>query len=239
VEQKEEMQIQQGRLNEATQGVAALKDQRRQAEAEFRRKTLDDLALAEQKVASLRQQLAQSAKRLKLQTLTAPVDGTVQQLAVHTEGGVVTPAQPLLMVVPAGSPLEIEANISNRDIGFVSAGHEAAIKVDTFSFTKYGLLSGRVDAVSQDAVMRSKPIVEGNSRNQAGAESDSSEPKGQELVYVARIKLDQSHMLVDGKEVNLTPGMAVTAEIKTGHRQIIEYLLSPLARHSQQALRER
>jgi hemolysin D len=239
VEQKEDLQVQQGRLAEATRAVNALKDQRRQAEAEFRRKTLDDLTLAEQKAASLRQQLAQSTKRLKLQTLTAPVDGTVQQLAIHTEGGVVTPAQPLLIVVPAGSPLEIEANISNRDIGFLYPSQEAAIKVDTFNFTKYGLLSGRVDSVSQDAVMRSKPIGEGSRNSQSGAESESSEPRGQELVYVARIRLDQSHMLVDGKEVNLTSGMAVTAEIKTGQRRIIEYLLSPLARHSQQALRER
>ena len=78
-----------------------------------------------------------------------------------------------------------------------------------------------------------------NNKSQTGAESDTSEPSGQELVYVARIKLDQAHMLVDGKEVNLTPGMAITAEIKTGQRRVIEYLLSPLARHSQQALRER
>jgi hemolysin D len=238
VQQKEEMEVQRGRLAEATRAVAALKDQRRQAEAEFRRKTLGDLTLAEQKVASLRQQLAQSAKRLKLQTLTAPVDGTVQQLAIHTEGGVVTPAQPLLMVVPAGSPLEIEANISNRDIGFVYPGQEAAIKVDTFNFTKYGLLSGRVEAVSRDAVTRSKPPIEKTSPR-SGAESESSEPAGHELVYVARIKLNQMQMNVDSKKVDLTPGMAITAEIKIGHRRIIEYLLSPLARHGQQALRER
>lgn len=239
VEQKEELQVQHGRLKEATRAVAALKDQRRQAQAEFRRRTMDDLTLAEQKVVSLRQQLAQSAKRLTLQTLTAPVDGTVQQLAVHTEGGVVTPAQPLLMVVPAGSPLEIEADISNRDIGFVYPGQEAAIKVDTFNFTKYGLLAGRVESVSQDAVTRGKPAAADGRSRATGAESDSSEPAGQELVYVARIQLDEAQMNIDGKLVNLTPGMAVTAEIKTGERRIIEYLLSPLARHSQQALRER
>jgi membrane fusion protein, hemolysin D len=239
VEQKKELQVQQGRLAEAVEGVAALNEQRRQAEAEFRHKTLDDLAVAEQKIASLQEQLVQAGQRLKLQTLTAPVDGTVQQLAIHTEGGVVTPAQALLTIVPAGSPLEIEANISNRDIGFVSPGQEAAIKVDTFNFTKYGLLSGSVDAVSQDAVMRERPIDADSKNRQTGAESESSEPKGQELVYTARIKLDQAQMQVDGKQVNLTPGMAVTAEIKTGQRRIIEYLLSPLTRHSQQALRER
>jgi hemolysin D len=237
LEQKNELQVQEGRLAEALQAIAALSEQRRQAEAEFRHKTLTDLAAAEQRASSLQEQLVQATQKLKLQTLTAPVDGTVQQLAIHTEGGVVTPAQALLTIVPAGSPLEIEANISNRDIGFVYPGQEAAIKVDTFNFTKYGLLSGHVDTVSQDAVIRAKPL-DGQGR-QSGAESETSEPKGQEFVYIARVKLDQTHMLVDGKQVNLAPGMAVTAEIKTGQRRIIEYLLSPLARHGQQALRER
>jgi hemolysin D len=238
-EQVKELEVQKGRLTEAAEGIANLKEQRRQAAAEFRRNTLNDLATAEQKVASLQEQLVQAVQRLKLQTLTAPVDGTIQQLAIHTEGGVVTPAQALMIIVPAGSPLEIEANISNRDIGFVYPGQEAAIKIDTFNFTKYGLLSGKVDSVSQDAVTRSLPMGEDNKSRQTGAESDTSEPKGQELVYIARIKLDQTQMNVDGKQVNLTPGMAVTAEIKTSKRRIIEYLLSPLARHSQQALRER
>jgi hemolysin D len=114
-----------------------------------------------------------------------------------------------------------------------------AIKIDTFNFTKYGLLSGVVDVVSQDAVMRQKPADPNGKNDKTGAESESSEPEGQELVYVARIKLDQTEMDIDGKMVNLTPGMAVTAEIKTGERHIIEYLLSPLARHGQQAMRER
>jgi hemolysin D len=75
--------------------------------------------------------------------LTAPVDGTVQQLSVHTIGGVVTPAQALLVVVPADSHREIDAMVSNHDIGFVRPGQKAEIKVDTFAFTRYGLLHGR------------------------------------------------------------------------------------------------
>ena len=88
--------------------------------------------------------------------LTAPVDGVVQQLAVHTVGGVVTPAQSLLVVVPSDSRLEIEAMVSNRDIGFVHAGQDAEIKVDTFNFTRYGLLHGEVLSVSQDAIIRDR-----------------------------------------------------------------------------------
>jgi hemolysin D len=171
--------------------------------------------------------------------LTAPVDGTVQQLAVHTEGGVVTPAQVLMSVVPADSHMEIEAMISNRDIGFVRDGQEAEIKIDTFNFTKYGLVHGLVQSVSHDSIQRENPADKSESQRHTGDESDTSEPTGQELVYSARIALDQTEMEVDDHMVPLEPGMAVTAEIKTGSRHIIEYLLSPLLRHKQMALRER
>jgi hemolysin D len=174
-----------------------------------------------------------------LQTLTAPVDGTVQQLAVHTEGGVVTPAQVLMSIVPTDSHLEIEAMISNRDIGFVRDRQEAEIKIDTFNFTKYGLVHGLVQSVSHDSIQREKPADKSESQRHTGDESDSSEPTGQELVYSARIALDETAMQIDDRLVPLEPGMAVTAEIKTGSRHIIEYLLSPLLRHKQMALRER
>jgi hemolysin D len=162
----------------------------------------------------------------------------VQQLAVHTVGGVVTPAQALLVVVPAESRLEIEAMVSNRDIGFVRRGQEAEIKIDTFPFTRYGLLHGTVLSVSQDAIVHDKP-QDKTSDKVPGAESSTSEPKGQELVYAARISLDRTEMQIDNNSVNLSPGMAVTVEIKTGARTVISYLLSPLLRYRQEMLRER
>ena len=239
VEHQQELQVQKGRLAEATAGVASLKDQRLQAEAEYRHKNLDDLTQAEQKASSLHEQLIQASEKYKLQTLTSPVDGTVQQLAIHTEGGVVTPAQSLLVVVPADSHLEIEAMVSNRDIGFVREGQEVTVKVDTFNYTRYGLLHGKVMSVSQDAITRDRPDDKTGNKQQAGSESDSSEPKGQELVYAARVSLDRTQMQIDDRLVNLEPGMAVTVEIKTGSRHIISYLLSPLSRASHEALRER
>jgi hemolysin D len=163
----------------------------------------------------------------------------VQQLAVHTEGGVVTPAQIVMSVVPADSHLEIEAMVSNHDIGFVREGQDAEIKIDTFNFTRYGLLHGKVLTVSQDAILRDKPQEKSGDKPQTGAESDTSEPKGQELIYSARVSLDQTQMQIDDRLVSLAPGMAVTVEIKTGSRRVIEYLLSPLLRHKQEALRER
>jgi hemolysin D len=191
---------------------------------------------AERKVAGLSEDLVKAEQRTKFQALTAPVDGVVQQLAVHTIGGVVTPAQALLVVVD--SRLEIEAMVSNRDIGFVHPGQDAEIKIDTFNFTRYGLLRGKVVSVSQDAIVRDKPQDKTGDKV-ADAETSTSEPKGQELVYAARISLDRTLMQIDNNVVNLSPGMAVTVEIKTGSRTVISYLLSPLLRYRQEMLRER
>jgi hemolysin D len=238
VEHQQELQVQKGRLAEATAGVASLREQRKQAEAEYRHTNLDKLSDAQKDAAGFQEQLVQASQKFRLQTLKAPVDGTVQQLAVHTEGGVVTPAQTLLELVPSDSHIEIEAMVSNRDIGFVRAGQEVEVKVDTFTFTRYGLLHGKVVSVSQDAITREKPKDDSHKDTSVGTESDTSELAGQELVYSARVSLDQTQMDIDGRLVNLTPGMAVTAEIKTGSRHIIDYLLSPLRRHTRQAFRE-
>ena len=120
--------------------MAAIVATRSQAVAEFHRTLYGELAEAERKAAGLSNDLAKAEERTKRQILTAPVDGVVQQLAVHTVGGVVTPAQQLAVVVPSEAVLEVEAMISNRDIGFVHAGQDAQIKVDTFNFTRYGVL---------------------------------------------------------------------------------------------------
>jgi len=94
-------------------------------------------------------------------------------------------------------------------------------------------------SVSQDAITKDKP-PDNNTKDQTqGATNDTSEPKGQELVYAARVSLDRTQMKVEENVVNLTPGMAVTVEIKTGDRAVISYLLSPLLKYRQESLRER
>ena len=238
VGQQKEVLVQESRLSESDSAIVALQETRSKTVAEYEHGLLDDLAKAEQKAAGLAQDVIKAEQRTSLQKLTAPVDGVVQQLAVHTIGGVVTPAQQLMVIVPAESRLEIEAMISNRDVGFVEVGQEAAIKVDTFNFTRYGLLQGTVLTVSNDAIQRDRPQDKQPDKPQA-AEAGSSEPKGQELVYSARISLDRTRMEVEGKTVNLSPGMAVTVEIKTGSRSILSYLLSPLVRYKHDSLRER
>jgi len=238
VEQQKELEVQKSRYQEAEAAVAAILETRVQTIAEFRRTLLDELNKAEAKAAGLTHDVAKAEQRTNLQTLTAPVDGVVQQLAIHTVGGVVTPAQALLVVVPVDSHLEIEATVSNRDIGFVHAGQDAEIKVDTFPFTRYGLLHGKVLSVSQDAITRDKPADKANDKV-TGSDTSASEPKGQELAYAARISLDRTQMQVEDKLVNLGFGMAVTAEIKTGSRTVLSYLLSPVLKYKQETLRER
>jgi hemolysin D len=238
VEHQEELSVQKSHLREAEAAVAAIGETRGQAVAEYRRTLSDELAKAEQKANGLAQDLIKAEQKTRLQLLTAPVDGVVQQLAIHTVGGVVTPAQALLVVVPSDSRLEIEAMVSNRDIGFVHPGQEAEIKIDTFNFTRYGLLRGQVLTVSQDAVIRDRQQDRSNDRA-LGTQNDTSEPKGQELNYSARISLDRAQMRIENRTVNLSPGMAVTVEIKTGSRMILSYLLSPLFRYQQESLRER
>jgi hemolysin D len=237
-ENERDTAIQQSRLDEANAALAAVIETRAQAVAEFHRTLFGDLAEAERKAAGLAGDLVRAEQRTKLQLLTAPVDGVVQQLSVHTVGGVVTPAQQLAIVVPSDATLEVEAMISNRDIGFIHVGQGAQIKVDTFNFTRYGLLQGRVLNVSQDAIVRDAPSDKTRDRS-VDAGSTSSEPKDQQLSYAARVSLDRTKIAVEDTLANLSPGMAVTVEVKTGSRRIISYLLSPLLKYQQEALRER
>jgi hemolysin D len=231
---QKDLEVQTSHLKEAEAGVAASKAKQEETRAEFHRQVLNDLAEATRKANGLAQDVAKSEQRTKFQALTAPIDGTVQQLAVHSVGGVVTPAQTLLTIVPADSTMEIEAMVDNQDIGFVHSGQDAEIKVDTFNFTRYGLLHGKVVTLSQDAIPR-----EGAGKSDPQKPSGNNDSAASEPAYAARVSLGETQMQIDDKLVNLSAGMAVTVEIRTGKRRIIDYLLSPILRHSQESLRER
>ena len=161
-----------------------------------------------------RERLEERAARLELRS---PAAGTVQQLAVRAVGAVLKPAEPVLVVVPRDAALEVEAFVLNRDIGFVGSGQEAAVKVDTFEFTRYGLLPARVRSVSAEAV----------EHPQFGA------------VYPARVALERDWIAVGDGRATLAPGMAVQVEIRTGTRKVIDYFLSPLGRVVHDSIRER
>ncbi|MBN6150273.1 HlyD family type I secretion periplasmic adaptor subunit [Xanthomonas sp. AmX2] len=211
-----DLATQRNRLQEIGSALSAAEEELRVLVADFRQQTLDQLREAEQKVAQGTPELAKAGRRDGLMTLRAPVDGTVQQLAVHTVGGVVTPAQELLAVVPQEA-LEVEATVLNKDIGFVRPGQPVTVKIESFPYTRYGYLTGKVVSVSHDAAQ--------------------DEKLG--LVFPARIRLDGSKLDIDGVVVSMSAGMALSAEIKTGKRRVIDYLLSPLKQHVGEGMRER
>lgn len=197
--------------------IGETRQQRQALAAEFRSGLLVKLSDVERRIDQLQQERVKARQRTELQRLTAPVAGVVQQLSIHTIGGVVTPAQELMKIVPKSQSLEVEAWILNKDIGFIEEGQRAEVKIETFTFTKYGTIDAEVIGVSTDAV--------------------TDEEKG--LVYAGRVKMDRSVIQVGEKQVNLTPGMAVTVEVKTGKRRLIEYVLSPLLRYKRESLGER
>jgi hemolysin D len=111
----------------------------------------------------------------------------------------------------------VEARVLNKDIGFIRAGQDAEIKLETFLFTRYGTVPGKVVSVSRDAV-----------------EDEKAGP-----YYPVRVSLARTHIDIDGQDVPLGAGLSATVEIKTDQRRLIEYLLSPLMRYRLEGLRER
>ena len=183
--------------------------------------------------------LRKSETRRGLRQLRAPVDGTVQQLGVHTLGGVVQPAPTrtmgaLMVIVPEQGDLIVEAQLLNKDRGFVREGQRVRVKFEAFPFTDYGLIEGRVEHISRDAV----PGDGATEQGAAGADAPRRE-SSRGLVYTARIRLDDTVMRVGREVIPLGPGMAVQAEIRTGTRRIIQYLLSPIMKTVEEAGRER
>jgi hemolysin D len=206
----------QARIDLAGQ-LASARSERAALVAQTRKDAYDALAEGARVAAASGQDARRAGARGSLLRLTAPVEGTVQQLKVHTVGGVVPAAQALMQIVPRQGRLEIDAMLENRDVGFVQAGQAVAVKIDAFDYTKYGTVPAVVSSVSRDAI--------------------EDEKKGP--VYAVRITLRQPAIVIDGKAVPLSAGMAVRAEIRTGTRRVIEYVLSPLVQHQKEALHER
>jgi hemolysin D len=194
-----------------------LDQQIRETREQARRTALADLAKAEGDAILRREEVTKARQMSRFQRLVAPVDGTVQQLDVHTVGGVVEAAKPLMNVVPARGGLEVEAKILNKDVGFVRVGQDAAVKLEAFPFTRYGSVPGRVRSISRDAV----------------------QDKDLGLVYIATVTLDRTFIDADEQRYALASGLAGTVDVRTGTRNIISYLLSPLETSFAQAGREK
>jgi hemolysin D len=217
IEMEQDLRTYIARLEEAKAALA----QAQRGRIAWRTDLLKALSERHAKADLAQRQLAEEStkalQRERLTTLTAPTTGTVQQLAVHTTGGVVTPAQVLLVVVPDQAQVTAEVTLENKDVGFVNVAQAAEIKLETFPYTRYGTVPATVTTITADAVQDEK----------RGA------------LFPATLTLAENTIDVDGKAIKLSPGMNLTAEIKTGKRRVIEYLLSPVQSHAQESMRER
>lgn len=212
--------------------------------AGFGRTAVTDFAAAENEAGLASEQLRKASRMRQYQELRAPVDGVIQQLAVTTVGGIVQPAQPLMVIVPCSGGaanvancnggIAVEAFIQNKDIGSVQVGQRVAVKLEAFNFTDFGLIEGEVLTISRDAIDQSQQPV-GSVRDEKGR------PIQPGLVYAAKVALscgrDEPRRSPLCNQVQ--PGMAVQAEIKIGKRRIIQYLLSPLSEALSEAGREK
>jgi hemolysin D len=217
VEMERDLATQQARVAEGDAALAESRDTRHALVAETRRVQNDRLSKATSDLVQLQQQSTKATHREKITRLTSPVTGTVQQLAIRTTGGVVTAAQALLVVVPDDAEVTAEVTVENKDIGFVRVGQTAAVKLDAFSFTRYGTVPAQVVRVSSDAVV--------------------DEKRGP--VFTAALRFRAAVIDVDGRPVRLNPGMTVTGEVRTGERRVIDFLLSPIRRAVSESAGER
>jgi len=217
IEVDQDLKTQRASKTSAAAQIAEYKERQLALESTQRGEILQALKDLEGRQQFLESDLIKAEQASSSRRLTASVDGVVQQLNVFTVGGVVTPAEQLMVIVPNDQDLMVEAMVLNKDIGFVRENQVATVKLDAFPYTRYGFIDGLIVTLSDDAV----PI----------------ENIG--LAYTASVRLDKTVIDVEGREVGLSPGMAVTVEVKTGKRRVIEFLLSPLLRYKSESARER
>ena len=217
ISQQQDLLSERQRSKQLQAQVRQVQEQMRLHTAQTYNTILTEIAQQRQQKKALQEELKKARDLNNKQILVAPVAGRVQDLAVSTVGGVVTDAQQLMVIVPADQQLMIEAYLENKDIGFVEEGMPAEVKVHTFPFTRYGVIEGSVKTISDDAIV--------------------DEVRG--LIYRMQVGMDRNTILVNGKSVNLMPGMAVTVEVRTGERRVVEFFMAPLITYGKEALRER
>ena len=209
-QQKAQLKVLQSEHHGLTQRMNSFKAQRK---GEW----LDKKRQARLTLKALKQQLSTAQERQELEIIRSPVNGTVQQLNIFTLGAVLQPAQSLMIIVPENTVQQAEVKILNKDIGFVYSGQKVTLKVDAFSYTRYGTIEAELISVSRD--------------------STADEQLG--LIFPALVELKTNNIVIDEEPVTLMPGMSVVAEIKTDKRRIIDYVLSPIREYQAEAMREK
>jgi len=239
IESEAEKRIYERKVEADTATLQTLSEQRKQISVELERVAYSEMDRATTTINSAQEALSKAMRRAELATLRSPVDGTVSQLSVKTIGGVVAPGQQILVIVPDNEPLEVQAVIPNREAGFIVVGQEAAIKLDAYPFSRYGLLKGTVINISRDSEITPNGPERAQTGTQASADDSSVLEGSERLVYKVRIALTSTQLNVDGHLASIIPGMSVRAEVKTGKRTILDYVFSPLTEYANNSFHER
>jgi hemolysin D len=245
-EELERTQVQlasdEGQLIETDAALNEVQSEKAKTVSEFIADNQNKLAEASRKADEARQALAKATARFARTKLSAPIDGVVQQTSVTTVGQVVTTAQQIAVITPAGGKLQVEALVANLDIGFVKVGQEAVVKVDAFPFTRFGVLHGRIVKIASGAMAEqdAKRALADATSTANNASTPATVPgQPDSFVFPITVALDERSINADGAAIPLAPGMTGTVEIKTDSRRVIDYLLSPLAKIASEAARER
>ena len=235
-----QLAIQKGQRDGATANLDVLARDRDKAFSNFIAENAQKLAEAQRQADDFREKLAKAKLKSGRMSLAAPMDGTVYGLSVTTIGQVAGAGEELLRIVPEGAVLEIECYLANKDVGFVKPGQKAVVKIESFPFTRYGTLPGTVTRVASDAIPEPEAEQrEGDSSKAPHDKTFAGAQRTQNLVFPVTLTPERTIMTVDGAQIPLTPGMAVSVEIATGNRRILEYVFSPLVETASQALKER
>ena len=209
IEYEEQIHMKEHDIVQLQEKLNELKQQELLTTQDYQNKLLEELTKKRKEATLLKVEIESIKFQKAKQSISSPVDGYVSKLMVHTIGGVVTPAEKLILIVPKDAPLIIKATVLNKDIGFIKEGMTAELKIDTFDFQKYGLIDAVVSHVSDDAI-----------------EDEKLGP-----VYEVYLKPKKNYLMVKGKKEYLSSGMSVTAELKVGQRRVINFFLYPLIKY--------
>lgn len=195
---------------------------------------------SERQAEELEQKLAKAVAAIEHLTLKSPISGVVQASMITNVGQVVSSGQEVMRIVPEDSALEIAVYVLNKDIGFVKAGQEAIVKIESFPFTQYGTISAHVVRVARDAIPEpDASLIEGDPARATNNEAFAGAQRMQNLVFPVTLTPDVASINIDGQSIPLTSGMAATVEFKTGTRRMLEYIFSPLVEVGARAMHER
>ncbi len=183
----------------------------------YKKESEEELKKNHHELAILEEKMHLLQDRLKRTLIKSPVAGVVKQINVNTVGGVIKPGDDIMEIVPIEDSLLVEARVLPKDIAFVYPGQKALVKISSYDFTIYGGIEGKVVHVGADTQMT----------------------QDEQSYYEVWVKTDKSYVGDKNKKLSIIPGMTVTAHIITGHRTILSYLLKPILRAKELALRER